>query len=103
MKITELASAIAPDAVQKIIGIRPGEKLHEQMIGEEDSLSTYEYENYFKILPVINHWDDDPLRIKTGKKVSPGFTYNSETNDEWMTKEGLQNWFAANRDKLGKI
>jgi|TARA_B110000263_G_C15307178_1_gene511068 UDP-N-acetylglucosamine 4,6-dehydratase len=103
MKITDVATAVAPDAVQKIIGIRPGEKLHEQMIGEEDALSTYEYENHFKILPVINDWDDDPLRIKSGKKVSPDFTYNSATNEEWMTKGDLQVWLKANSDKLGKI
>jgi UDP-N-acetylglucosamine 4,6-dehydratase (inverting) len=103
MKITDVATAVAPDAVQKIIGIRPGEKLHEQMIGEEDALSTYEYENHFKILPVINDWDDDPLRIKSGKKVSPDFTYNSATNDVWMSKDDLQFWLASNSDKLGKI
>jgi UDP-N-acetylglucosamine 4,6-dehydratase (inverting) len=103
MKITDLATTVAPDASQKIIGIRPGEKLHEQMIGEEDALSTYEYENHFKILPVINDWDDDPLRIKEGKKVSPEFTYNSETNDEWMTQNDLKVWLKANSDKLGKI
>ena len=76
MKVTEVANTIAPNAVQKIIGIRPGEKLHEQMIGEEDAPSTYEYEDHYKILPVINGWGNDPLRIKDGKIVSNGFTYN---------------------------
>ena len=103
MKIIDVASAVAPDAVQNIIGIRPGEKLHEQMIGEEDALSTYEYENHFKILPVINDWDDDPERIKSGVKVSKGFTYNSETNQDWMTKKDLQKWLQANQEILGKI
>ena len=103
MKVTEIASTIAPDAVQKIIGIRPGEKLHEQMIGEEDAPSTYEYEDHYKILPVINGWGDDPLRIKDGKSVSSGFTYNSATNEEWMTREKLQVWLEANQKKLGKI
>ena len=54
MKVTDLAKAISPEAQHEIIGIRPGEKLHEQMIGEEDALTTYEYEQHFKILPVIN-------------------------------------------------
>ena len=103
MKVTEVASTVAPDAVQKIIGIRPGEKLHEQMIGEEDAPSTYEYEDHYKILPVINGWADDPLRIKDGKSVSSGFTYNSATNEEWMTRQELQVWLKANRQKLGKI
>jgi FlaA1/EpsC-like NDP-sugar epimerase len=103
MMVTDIAEAVAPDAVQKIIGIRPGEKLHEQMIGEEDASSTYEYKDHFKILPVINSWSDDPIRIKDGEKVNPGFIYNSMTNKEWMTIDELQVWLAANKDKLGKI
>ena len=103
MKVTEVASTVAPDAVQEIIGIRPGEKLHEQMIGEEDAPSTYEYEDHYKILPVINGWGDDPLRIKDGKSVSSGFTYNSAANEEWMTRQELQVWLKANQQKLGKI
>ena len=103
MKITDVAAAVAPEATQKIIGIRPGEKLHEQMIGEEDALSTYEYEDHFKILPVINDWDIDPQRIKNGKKVSPEFTYNSKTNEDWMTIGDLQVWLTANKNKLGII
>ena len=103
VKITSLAEAMAPKLKQKIIGIRPGEKLHEQMIGEEDAPSTYEYEDHYKILPVINGWGDDPLRIKDGKSVSSGFTYNSATNEEWMTREKLQVWLEANQKKLGKI
>ena len=103
MKVTEVASTVAPDAFQKIIGIRPGEKLHEQMIGEEDAPSTYEYEDHYKILPVINGWGDDPLRIKDGKSVSSGFTYNSATNEEWMTMQELQVWLQANQQKLGRI
>ena len=73
------------------------------MIGEEDAPSTYEYEDYYKILPVINDWGDDPLRIKDGKSVSDGFTYNSATNEEWMTREKLQVWLEANQQKLGKF
>ena len=103
MKITDVATVVAPDALQEVIGIRPGEKLHEQMIGEEDAPSTYEYENHFKILPVINNWDIDPQRIKNGKKVGPNFIYNSETNDAWMTKKDLKKWLSLNKDKLGKI
>jgi UDP-N-acetylglucosamine 4,6-dehydratase/5-epimerase len=103
MNITDIANAVAPDATHKIIGIRPGEKLHEQMIGEEDSPFTYEYEEYYKILPVINDWHDDPLRIKDGKIVSPDFTYNSASNEEWMTQQELQEWLNANQNKLGKI
>ena len=75
MKVTEIANVIAPDAEQKIIGIRPGEKLHEQMIGEEDSPNTYEYPEHYKILTHINNWEDDPKRIKDGVKVPESFVY----------------------------
>lgn len=103
MKLIDLASAVAPNAVQEVIGIRPGEKLHEQMIGKEDALSTYEYDDHYKILPVINDWDIDPQRIKKGKKVSPEFTYVSDKNEDWMTIEDLQIWLKRNQNKLGKI
>jgi UDP-N-acetylglucosamine 4,6-dehydratase/5-epimerase len=103
MKVTDLGKIVAPDASQEIIGIRPGEKIHEQMIGEEDSLCTYEYKEHYKILPVINGWGDDPLRIKDGKRVASDFTYNSGTNDEWMSSEDLLDWLKKNQFKLGKI
>jgi UDP-N-acetylglucosamine 4,6-dehydratase/5-epimerase len=90
MKITDVANAINPKAHQKIIGIRPGEKIHEVMISEEDSMSTYEYEWYYKILPTINKWHLDKNRIKDGKKVEKGFVYSSGNNNEWMTIEQLQ-------------
>jgi UDP-N-acetylglucosamine 4,6-dehydratase/5-epimerase len=103
MKVTDLASAVAPGVKQKIIGIRPGEKLHEQMISIEDAVSTYEYESYFKILPVINAWADDELRIKDGKKVAEDFSYNSETNSEWMSVGELQIWLKNNKEKMDLI
>ncbi len=60
-------------AKYKIIGIRPGEKLHEEMISSDDAASTYEYSDYFKILPQIYEWVKDESRIKDGKKVPKGF------------------------------
>ena len=103
MKITDLASAVAPNAQQHIVGIRVGEKLHEQMIGEEDAASTYSYDGYYKILPVINGWSGDPERIKNGEKVVDGFIYNSANNEEWMTIKDLQEWLHKNIEKIGKI
>ena len=87
----------------EIVGIRPGEKLHEQMIGTEDTMHTYEYPDHFKILPAINNWSDDPIRIKDGKKVDENFTYCSDNNKEWMSTASLQAWIAQNREKVGKI
>ena len=103
MKITDLATAVSSDAKQDIVGIRPGEKLHEQMIGEEDSYYTYEYEDYFKILPSIHDWSQDPIRINNGKKVPEGFRYSSDNNREWMSIEALQEWIDINKEKIGKI
>ena len=90
MKVTDLATLIAPRAKHKIIGIRPGEKLHEEMISNEDASTTYEYSDYFKILPQINNWSEDLLRIKDGKKVPEDFVYNSNKNSSWMTKSDLK-------------
>lgn len=100
MKVTDIAKTVAPDAEQKIIGIRPGEKLHEQMISPEDSYSTYEYEDYYKILPTISKINKDPLRIKDGKLVPEGFSYTSNNNEEWMSTEELRDWINENREKL---
>ena len=103
IKITDLARIVAPNAAHEIIGIRPGEKLHEQMISLEDSLSTYEYDDHFKILPVINDWGLDKNRIQDGVKVSEDFVYSSETNTDWMQDGELQAWLDQNIESLGKI
>ncbi|HUH59527.1 MAG TPA: UDP-N-acetylglucosamine 4,6-dehydratase (inverting) [Candidimonas sp.] len=103
MKMTDLARVVAPQATQEIVGIRPGEKLHEQMISAEDSLHTYEYPEHFKILPAINGWSDSPSRIKDGKKVQEGFVYASDSNPQWMEDEALKGWIDMNRQKIGKI
>ena len=96
IKITDLALAINPSAKHVIVGTRPGEKIHEQMIGTEDSPHTYEYGNYYKILPAINGWSDDPLRIGSGKLVKSGFTYTSDNNKDWMKIETVQAWIEKN-------
>lgn len=103
MKVTDLALTVDPEASHEIIGIRPGEKLHEQMIGSEDSHFTYSYPNHYKILPQINDWHLDEKRIKNGEKVPEGFTYSSDNNTEWMSKEDLKDWIIKNEDKIGKI
>lgn len=103
MKVTDVATAVAPEAEQKIIGIRPGEKLHEQMISPEDSLYTYEYKEHFKILPAINNWSTDVARIGDGVKVPEGFMYASDNNTDWMSVDTLRQWMAANAEKIGNI
>ncbi len=103
MKVTDIARAVAPDARHDIIGIRPGEKLHEQMIGTEDALYTYEYKDFYKILPSIYNWSEDPVRINCGEKVAPGFTYCSDSNTDWMSVDALRSWIVQSREKLGRF
>lgn len=103
MKVTDLALTVVPNAKLEFVGIRPGEKLHEQMIGEDDSYYTYEYPEYFKILPAINDWANCSKRIKDGKKVPEGFSYTSNNNSEWMMPYELNAWIEANHDKIGNI
>jgi UDP-N-acetylglucosamine 4,6-dehydratase (inverting) len=103
MKVTDLAKTIAPSAELKYVGIRPGEKLHEQMIGVEDAYYTYEYAEHFKILPAIHEWSSSPARIKEGKRVPEGFIYSSDNNSEWMSSDDLNSWIARNEGKIGAI
>jgi UDP-N-acetylglucosamine 4,6-dehydratase len=91
MKVVDIARAINPNAKSDIIGIRPGEKLHEQMIGVEDSHHTFEYDGYYKILPAIDS-GGNKARIKNGNKVPAGFFYTSDKNTEWMSVETLRIW-----------
>jgi len=103
MNIIDIANATVPNAKHTIVGIRPGEKLHEQMIGSEDALYTYEYPDHFKILPAIHGWSDDPKRIKDGKKVDPDFNYSSNNNTEWMSVKTLADWVQNNQQVVGKL
>lgn len=103
MKVTDIAQAVAPNARQEIVGIRPGEKLHEQMIGPEDTPHTYEYPEHYKVLPAIHNWSLDPAQINGGSLVAPEFTYCSDNNQEWMSIASLQAWIKQNRRHIGKI
>ncbi len=92
MNIMDIARAVSNDTPTKIVGIRPGEKLHEQMIGLEDAPSTFEYDRYYKILPMINDWFNSKDRIKDGVLVSKNFNYSSDNNTDWMTTDRLETW-----------
>lgn len=98
--ILDIARAVAPRAKHKIVGIRPGEKIHEQMIGYEDAQHTYEYGEFFKILPAIHDWSSMASRIGNGAKVTEDFIYSSDRNTEWMTVEELQGWLSANEQMI---
>ncbi|MCB0496663.1 MAG: UDP-N-acetylglucosamine 4,6-dehydratase (inverting) [Cyclobacteriaceae bacterium] len=90
-RITDVASAICPDCEQKIVGIRPGEKLHEEMITESDSFYTYDLGKYYVILPSQTVFKlEDFIKAFNAKKVPLGFSYNSGTNEEWETVDSMK-------------
>ena len=103
MNICDIATAVDETAEQVEVGIRPGEKLHEQMIGVEDAHFTYEYPEHFKILPQICEWGSIDKMIKGGKQVPEGFSYTSDNNKEWMTIPQLRMWLEKNKSKIGSI
>ncbi|GHA61386.1 UDP-N-acetylglucosamine 4,6-dehydratase (inverting) [Pontibacter akesuensis] len=90
-RITDVAEAIGPNCEQEIVGIRPGEKLHEEMITETDSLNTVELDKYYVILPSTPRWEpQDFLKAHNGRMTELGFKYNSGTNDDWLSVEQLR-------------
>ena len=90
-RITDVATAIGPECRQEIVGIRPGEKLHEEMITETDSLSTVETNEYYVILPFAAVWNEaDWMKHFNATRVSEGFKYNSGTNDDWLSVEDIR-------------
>lgn len=98
-RIMDVAAAVAPDAEKRIVGIRPGEKLHEEMITSTDSLTTVEFDDYLVILPSYQQWDVDEFMAKSGAALGrlckPGFSYDSGTNDHFLTVEELRELIAS--------
>jgi UDP-N-acetylglucosamine 4,6-dehydratase (inverting) len=90
-KILDVAKAICPDCELKIIGIRPGEKIHEEMITASDSYNTYDLGKYYVIIPTVPNWNIEEFKTSfNAKKVQNGFNYSSGQNTEWETVEGLR-------------
>jgi FlaA1/EpsC-like NDP-sugar epimerase len=90
-KILDVAKAVAPDCKTEVVGIRPGEKLHEEMITETDSLQTYDCGKYYVIAPSVALWKMDEWTKKfNAKKVPEGFKYNSGTNTDWISSEEIR-------------
>lgn len=91
MKIVDLAKTIAPECEMRIVGIRPGEKLHEVMVPEDDARHTVEHEDHYVILPSFHEWDVKAhLQKNSGKPCPDGFRYSSDTNTEWLSDEELR-------------
>jgi FlaA1/EpsC-like NDP-sugar epimerase len=102
-KVTDVAKVVCPGIPTRVVGIRPGEKLHEQMIGFEDAPFTYEYADYFKIIPAINHWSSISDQIGSGKLVAPNFVYASDSNTEWMSRQEVSEWLDANQQWIDGV
>jgi UDP-N-acetylglucosamine 4,6-dehydratase (inverting) len=98
-RILDVATAIAPEAKIEVVGIRPGEKLHEEMITATDGLSTIEFEDYFVILPSMPLWDLEKFRVESngraGKRRDYGFSYDSGTNPQFLTVDELKHLIAT--------
>ena len=89
MKIVYLARTVAPDCRQEYVGIRPGEKLHELLISEDDGPRTREFDEYFVIEPEFQWWTDNKSGRNGGRPVPDGFSYASNTNTSWISAEEL--------------
>ena len=100
MNILDLAKTVRPGSKIEFVGIRPGEKMHEQMIGQDDAEFTFEYGKYYKILPMIHNWHKDENRIKNGRPVPKDFYYSSKNNTNWLKPSELKDWISKNIDKM---
>ncbi|MDC0189686.1 UDP-N-acetylglucosamine 4,6-dehydratase (inverting) [Rhodospirillales bacterium] len=99
MKIKDLAKAIAPEIPMEVIGIRPGEKIHEIMITDNDARHTWELEDRYIIAPSFQFWSNEPFTPKDGQKVGDGFTYASDTNDRWLDAASFVALLKTSADK----
>jgi UDP-N-acetylglucosamine 4,6-dehydratase/5-epimerase len=98
-RITDLATAIGPNCEQKLVGLRPGEKVHEDMITSSDSFYTYDLGKYYTILPTVPHFNlDSYIEHFKASKVTQGFQYNSGQNDQWETIENLRKLIVTHLD-----
>ena len=104
-KILDIAQAIAPECETKVVGIRPGEKLHEEMITDTDSLNTIDLGKYYAILPSVSftYTEEDFMQHHNATKVPFGFKYNSGTNTEWETVDGLRELIIEHVDPAFKV
>lgn len=92
--IVDLAAAIAPDAEIDVVGVRPGEKLHEEMISEDDARRTFAFDDHYVIAPLLNEWTGGN-RWEDGKQLPEGFSYRSDTNDQWLGPDEIRELVAA--------
>lgn len=103
MNIMDIADVIDPGGAREFVGIRPGEKLHEQMIGSEDAPHTWEFEDHFRILSPVAPAKSDSMQASGGTRVDIGFSYSSDTNPDWMQKADLESWISSSAENMQGI
>lgn len=103
MKVVDVAHAIDAKAKLDVVGVRPGEKIHEQMIGPEDAENTFDLGDYFKIFPNSSSSELFASNNASAVRVPKGFTYSSDSNTQWMSEEDLGNWINLNVDESGHV
>ena len=95
VKILDLAKCLAPKCKIIETGLRPGEKLHEQLISKDESQYTYEFGDYYKILSPLHGWNKSRKRIGEGVAVEEDFYYTSNRNDRWLNQKDLKDWLES--------
>jgi UDP-N-acetylglucosamine 4,6-dehydratase/5-epimerase len=88
MRVTDLAQALAPDVPRRVVGIRPGEKVNEVLITEEESRHAFRFDDYFAIYPAFPFWRE--IGFPEGEELPPGFSYSSDANDEWLSADQIR-------------
>jgi len=102
--VLDIAKAVAPNCQTKIIGIRPGEKLHECMVPADEARQTLEFDDHYLIQPTLRYWvNQPPAYVESGKACSEGFTYSSENNDKWLSIQQLRQLIATHCPATGDI
>jgi UDP-N-acetylglucosamine 4,6-dehydratase/5-epimerase len=103
-RIVDVAEAVAPGMKRQIVGIRAGEKLHEEMITETDALNSIEFDKYYTILPSMRLWDvQEFMEAFNGRNCLQGFKYNSGTNEEWLTVEQIRDLIKKHVDPVFSV
>jgi len=103
-KILDVAEAIGPECKKIVVGIRPGEKIHEEMITPSDSYNTYDLGKYYTILPTVTPWDLEEFKsAHNAKQVPEGFSYNSGDNEKWETVDSLRELISEHVDPTFKV
>lgn len=100
MGILEIAEAIDPGGDREYIGVRPGEKLHEQMISHEDAPSTWEFDDHYRIVSQVDSVPEGLFSSEGGKLVAADFSYSSDRNTDWMSVETLRKWIGDNKERM---